>query len=232
MRRKTLMAMALLSAIALTQAGQPTGSAYDPVPVTAEPLHEVQHRGANFLIYTNRIEPGVWTLYHQHRNDLMAVIAADTRAASQEPGAAPREQEGPAGSVIFFPYADSAQAYVHRVGATGSAPFVNVGLEFLDSPDAACDEASLTWKERTAQPLEPNRRGRPYRLELPAHTGVDLPRAGRGLLLVPLGAAELELDREAWPAGVGDFRFYGQQPPATLRNAGATSTGLVVFVAC
>ena len=219
MARRSLIPLTLLSAMAVAEAGQPTGGPDDPVPVTAEPLHEVQHRGQHFLIYTNWIEPGVWALYHQHRNDLMAVIAADTRAASQEPAAAPREQEGPAGSVIFFPYADSPRAYVHRVGATGDTPFVNVGLEFLDAPDAACDTTALTWSETSAQPLEPNRRGRPYRLELPADKRVTLPRSGRALLLVPLGAAELELDRESWPAGVGDFRFYGQAdwlPPAPV----------------
>lgn len=232
MRRTTLVPLALLAAIALVEAAQPTGGPDDPVPVTAEPLHEVQHRDQHFLIYTNWIEPGVWTLYHQHRNDLMAVIAADTRAASQEPAAEPREQKGPAGSVIFFPYADSPRAYVHRVGATGSTPFINVGLEFLDAPNAACDTRALTWSETAARPLEPNRRGRAYRLELPADTGVDLPRSGSGLLLVPLGEATLELDDAAWPAVVGDFRFYEQQSPKSLRNAGGGSASLVVFLAC
>jgi hypothetical protein len=231
MRRTTLVPLALMSVMALAEAGQPTGGPDDPVPVTAEPLHQVQHRGEHFLVYTNWIEPGVWTLYHQHRNDLMAVIAADTRAASQQPEAAPREQEGPAGSVIFFPYADSAQAYVHRVGATGNTPFVNVGLEFLDPPSLACDTEALTWYEPSAQPLEPNRRGRAYRLALPADTRIDLPRSGRGLLLVPLGRATLELDREAWPAVTGDFRFY-ETPPTSLRNAGEAPATLVVFLAC
>ena len=55
MRRTTLVPLALLAAIALVEAAQPTGGPDDPVPVTAEPLHEVQHRGPHFLIYTNWI---------------------------------------------------------------------------------------------------------------------------------------------------------------------------------
>ena len=232
MIRNALLPLALMFAVVATRAGQPTGSADDPVPVTAEPLHVVQHQGKNFLIYTNWIEPGVWTLYHQHRNDLLAVIAVDTSAASQEPGAAPREQTAPAGSVIFFPYADSAQAYTHRVGATGSGPFVNIGLEFLAPPDQACVEAMQGWSEPRAQSHEPNRRGRAYRLELPAGTRAALPESGGGVLLVPLGAADLELDREPWRAVPGDFRFYEQRRPQSLRNSGERSALLAVFQAC
>jgi hypothetical protein len=53
------------------------------VPVIAEPLHVVRHSSGHFLIYSNRIEPGVWTLHHEHDNDQLAVIDADTTAASQ-----------------------------------------------------------------------------------------------------------------------------------------------------
>ena len=93
MRRKTLLSVALICAVMAAAAGQPTGSADDPVPVTKEPLHVVQHRGAHFLIYTNWIEPGVWTLYHQHRNDLLAVIAADTKAAPMQRRICPIDQD-------------------------------------------------------------------------------------------------------------------------------------------
>jgi hypothetical protein len=48
-----------------------TAAALEAVPEHEEPLHVVAHRGAHFtMIYSNRIEPGLWTRYHQHRNDL------------------------------------------------------------------------------------------------------------------------------------------------------------------
>jgi hypothetical protein len=87
------------------------------VPVTEEPLHIVRYRSERFTIYTNRIKPGVRTLYHTHQNDLLAVIVLDTTVTSQAAGDAPRTQTATAGSVAFFPYADSPTPYAHRVGA-------------------------------------------------------------------------------------------------------------------
>ena len=68
-------------------AGTPD-AAPQAVPVTEEPLHVVKYRDDHFLIYTNWIEPGIWTLYHEHENNLLAVIVADTVAASQAAGGA------------------------------------------------------------------------------------------------------------------------------------------------
>ena len=120
-RRTAWACVVLLGCVSSALAGQGPGSASAPVPVTAEPLHVVRHEGEHFILYTNWIEPGTWTLYHEHRNDQMSVIAADVVGATQVPAQEPRELGVPAGIVVFFPYADSPSPYVHRVGARGTA---------------------------------------------------------------------------------------------------------------
>lgn len=222
----------LTLAAALSQAGDNAGIAIQAVPVTQEPLHVVVHRGEHFMVYTNWIEPGVWTLYHEHRNDLLAVIAADTAAASQLPGAEPQQQAAPAGTLVFFPYADSDVAFVHRVGGRGSSPFINIGLEFQDSIAAACPARRPGWNEARAEVLAPNRRGQGYRLQLPVAATVALPQHGRGLLIVPLAEASLEIDGEEWSAVIGDFRFYDRDLPGSIRNSGTAAVTVVFFDAC
>lgn len=229
--KRLFSSLVTFAAVAI-QAGEPAGTAVDALPVIEEPLHVVRHRGEHFQIYTNWIEPGVWTLYHAHHNDLLAVIAADVTAASQAPGSEPREQAAPAGTVLFFPYADSRVPYVHRVGVRGDGPFVNIGLEFRDPPTAACAKRSPRWGEGRAEALVPNRRGQAYRLRLSPDDEIELPGAGRGLLLVPLGDATLNLGHEMWKATAGDFRFYEGAWPGRLRNHGDTAATLVLFDAC
>ncbi len=204
------------------------------VPVLDEPLHVVKHRGENFLVYTNWIEPGVQTLYHEHRNDLLAVIAIDTTAESQAQGSQPREQSAPAGTLVFFPYAEEATPYVHRVGvgAHSDGPFINIGLEFQDSQKLDCSGEVAEWTEPLAEASTANRRGQGYQLTLPPGTEIDLPEGGRGLLFVPLGPASLTVDAEKWPVKVGDFRFDEKQLPQRLGNTGASAATLVVFEAC
>ncbi len=208
------------------------GSALHSVPVTEEPLHVVRHRGDHFIVYTNWIEPGVWTLYHQHRNDLLAVIPADTSAASQEPGSDPRERAAPAGTLVFFPYADSDEPFVHRVGGRGNAPFINIGLEFRDSMAVSCSDTPPGWQDARVEAATANRRGHGYRLHLDSGAQVALPQRGRGLLIVPLGAALLQLGDESWRATIGDFRFYEGGFPGRLGNSGSAAVTLVVFSAC
>jgi hypothetical protein len=205
-------------------------AAIQAVPVTQEPLHVVQYRGEHFLIYTNWIEPEVWTLYHEHRNDLLAVIVADTVVASQSPHAVPREQAAPAGTVAFFPYADAP--FVHRVGTRGSTAFINIGLEFRDPLATACADKPPHWNAAPARALAANRRGQAYHLSLPAGAEVTLPPGGRGLLLAPLDTASLQIDNGVWNAAIGDFRFYDRDRPTRLRNSGAAVATLVVFDAC
>ena len=43
--------------------------------VLEEPLRVVRYRSDPFIVYTNWVEPGQWTLYHAHDKDLLAVIA-------------------------------------------------------------------------------------------------------------------------------------------------------------
>jgi hypothetical protein len=207
-------------------------TAIQPVPVTEEPLHIVKHSGKNFLIYTNWIEPGVSTLYHRHRNDLLAVIAADAEVTSQKWQSNSRQQTATAGTLVFFPYADEASPYVHRIAAIGNGPFINVGLEFLDSTSMSCANPGPKWDETLAQPLEANRRGQGYQLILPAAAEVSLPTQGRGLLLVPLASAQLQIDQVEWNPAKGDFRFYDAGRPARLKNIGSSAVTLVIFDAC
>jgi hypothetical protein len=202
------------------------------VPVTEEPLHVVKYRDDQFLIYTNWIEPGVWTLYHAHENDLMAVIVADTMAASQTLGESPREQAAPAGALVFFPYADDPAPFVHRVSASGNSTFINVGLEFLAPPSASCTAQLEDWNVPASKPLPPNRRGQGYHLTLAPGATVAMPRGGRGLLLAPLAPATLQLANEVWTASVGQFRLYTDDRPEQLQNAGGAEVTLVVFDAC
>jgi hypothetical protein len=222
--------VALLGCMSSAFAGP--GSARAPVPVTEEPLHVVRHESQHFILYTNWIEPGSWTLYHEHRNDQMSVIAADVVGATQVPGEEPRQQGVPAGTALFFPYADSMSPYVHRVGARGTAPFVNFGLEFRDPPGVACTDDTPRWHPAHAELRKTTRRGQAHRLTLPAGAVASLPQAGRALLLVPLGSATLQLDDQAWHAELGGFQFYESKRPAELRNAGRETATLMVVDGC
>lgn len=222
-----------------SEAAQPNRArvpdAIDAVPVAEEPLHVVKYRGEDFLIYTNWITPGTWTLYHEHRNDLLATIVGATTAASQTPGNEPGEQTAPAGTVLFFPYADSAAPFVHRVGARGDSPFINVGLEFLGPPAAACTD-SPDWRDDRVQIVAENRHGRAYRVTLPASAEIALPTSGRGLLLVPLNEGTLRLGEAPWMFSPGDFRFFesagGTSRPEGLGNGMADAVTLIAYVAC
>lgn len=202
------------------------------VPVTEEPLHVVRHRSEGFLIYTNWIEPGIWTQYHEHRNDLLALIVGDTVASSESLAGERREQTAPAGTLVLFPYSDDSAPYVHRVGATGEKPFINVGLEFLRPPADACRAKLAPWDEPHARELASNRRGQGYRLTLPSGAVVKLPQDGHGLLLAPLAEGKLQLDLESWRAIVGGFRFFAEARPRQVKNLGPSELGLVVFLAC
>jgi hypothetical protein len=192
----------------------------------------VRHESEHFILYTNWIEPGQWTLYHEHRNDQMSVIAADAVAATQLPGEEPGERKVPAGTVLFFPYADSQSPYVHRVGARGTSAFVNFGLEFRDPPGPGCTTDAPRWQATNSELRVTSRRAQAHRLMLPAGAPVELPVEGRALLIVPLGSATLQLDDEEWRAELGGFQFFETRRPARLRNAGATATTLMVVDAC
>ena len=230
---RALLFIGLLCATAAAPVrAEGAGSAVHPVAVTEEPLHVVRHRGDDFIVYTNWIEPGVWTLYHQHRHDLLAVIAAATTAASQEAGGEPREQSAPAGTLVFFPYADSDEPFVHRVGGSGQSPFINIGLEFQNSIAVTCPGSLPAWTDASVEPLAPNRRGQGYRLRLAGGAEVALPKQGRGLLVVPLGTATLAVDEVPWNVSLGDFRFYNGSVPGRVGNRGSETVSLVVFSAC
>ena len=209
------------------------------VPASQEPLHIVHYDAEPFMIYTNDVMPGIWTRYHQHHSDLLAVIAGGTQVGGQVPGEEAKSQNVPSGTVAFFPYSDSAAPYVHRVGVTGEQPFVNVGLEFHGPLDSQC-QANTTWQHPAIETVTSNRRGSAYHLLLASGASAALPELGRGLLLVPLAepANNLLLDSTQWQPAPGDFRFYTdfnqpQQPrPATIKNNGSSNVRLVVFVAC
>jgi hypothetical protein len=214
-------------------------------PAAEEALHIVRHRSAHFMIYTNYLPAGQWTQFHSHRNDLLALIAADTTASAQTPDAPIKAQRAPAGTAVFFPYADAPAPYVHRVGveASDSAPFINVGLEFFDPPTTQC--APGKWASDADATLTRNRRGVAYRLSVAAGATLSLPSLGRALLLVPLLApserALLRLDGETAHMSAGEFRFYDDTQPDVSRqiaraqrldNLGTSPVDLSLFVAC
>jgi hypothetical protein len=202
------------------------------VPVLAEPLHVVRYSSDNFIVYTNWIETGQWTLYHVHDKDLLAVIAADARVTGQVFGESAQDQEAPAGAAVFFPYADLPEAYVHRLTSRGPGPFVNVGLEFQAAPSLDCPAALAMWQAEGVGSYDVNRRGRPYRAELAPGAELDIPDGGSALLLVPLGPVNLSLNGEAWTADVGDHRLYHDTRLTTLENSGNQAAQLILFHAC
>lgn len=203
----------------------------DVVPVTKEPLHIVRLQSTNFLIYTNHIFPGSWTLYHQHRNDLLAVIAGDTVSLNQAPNGATSERVVPAGTVVLFPYADMPSGYVHRVSVAGDKPFINVGLEFLGSVPSPEQRAKMPeWSDGATRMVSDNRRGRAYDIELATGQTLALPRPGSALLLVALGDALLALSgMPDWSAHRGDFQFHEAARPAQIENKGRHPARLILF---
>lgn len=206
------------------------------VAATEEPRHIVRYRSPRFVIYTNNFAPGDWTLYHQHRNDLLAVIAGETVAISQKLGGEPGEQKVPAGTVAFFPYADMPDGYVHRVSVGGNLPFINVGLEFQDIVPSAERKASLPlWDSKAVTLIGENRRGRAYRVELGAGQLLALPESGSAMLLVAVSTAAIKLegnnDGAHWAAVPGDFHFYEKTWPRRLNNVSVSTASAVLFQA-
>lgn len=205
----------------------------ESVPVIEEPLHQVQYRSDDFIIYTNHIEPGAWTDYHRHHNDLLAVLAADASVSAQQAHSDKQSQTAPAGSVMYFPYAESAAPYVHRLTATGDSPFVNVGLEFQQpAVDCPSNHTASHWRALGLEAVASNRRGQVYRLTLPADTELNLPDVKGPLLFVPLSEASLRVGNFNWDAALGDFQFFEREPPTVLKNLGLQFIELVVFEAC
>ena len=132
-------------------------------------FRSVRYRSPRFVLYTNNFLPGHVTLYHSHRNDLVAVIAGDSIAVNQKPGGEPTEQKVPAGTVVLFPYADLPSPYVHRISVAGELPFINIGVEFLDAIPSAETCAQLTPLQlESVAMISDNRRGRGYSVALAA----------------------------------------------------------------
>ncbi len=226
-RIRLSLAFCLLSMLATAQERDVT-----IVPVLEEPLHVVRYRSDQFIVYTNWIEAGKWTLYHAHDKDLLAVIAADASVTWQVFGKPAEDLEAPAGAAVFFPYADLPEAYVHRLTSRPPGPFVNVGLEFQNPPESDCSTTLATWAAGNVKPYEVNRRGRPYQVQLSPGMQLGAPKGGSALLLVPLGPVNLSLNGEAWTADVGDHRLYHETRLQTLENTGAQAAALILFHAC
>ncbi|MBL0075722.1 MAG: hypothetical protein IPP41_07155 [Rhodocyclaceae bacterium] len=214
-----------------------TGMALAAVPVTEEPGHIVRYRSARFVLYTNNFAPGDWTLYHEHRNDLLAVIAGETIAISQKLGGEPGEQKVPAGTVAFFPYADMTDGYVHRVSVSGTKPFINIGVDFQEiAPSAERRALVPTWSSKFAKLIAENRRGRAYRIELDPGQALVIPDNGSALLVVALSTATIifsnaTTDASPWESNMGDFKFFESARPQQLSNASANGASLIVFQA-
>lgn len=207
------------------------------LPVTEEPGHIVRYRSPRFVIYTNHFAPGDWTLYHEHRNDLLAVIAGDTVAINQKLGGEPGEQRVPTGTVAFFPYADTPSGYVHRISVGGTKPFINVGLDFQDIVPSAERRALMPVLDGTGMAaISENRRGRAYRIELPAGQSLALPEYGSALLVVGLTTATVDFsstskESSRWELVAGDFQFFETTRPARISNTSASSASLILFMA-
>lgn len=236
----TLLAMALThSVMAAPDSIQPapaSAAQSKVVIVTEEPGHIVRYRSPRFIIYTNHFAPGDWTLYHEHRHDLLAVIAGETVAINQKLGNESSEQAVPAGTVAFFPYADMPNGYVHRISVGGTKPFINVGLDFQEAVPNVERKAALPMLEGKAVTLiGESRRGRAYRVELGAGQSLDLPVAGSALLLVALETSSIMLgDLTAlsrWDSVPGDFRFFETNMPNRISNQTDHSSKAILFQA-
>lgn len=213
-----------------------TLNAFAAVPVGEEPLHIQLYRSAHFVIYTNHLAPGELTQYHEHRNDLLAVIAGPTVAINQKLSEEPREQRVPAGTVAFFPYADMPNGYVHRISVGGTLPFINVGLDFQDAPPSAERRASMApLAGSSIAAVGENRRGRTYRVELGAGQSMALPQQGSAVLLVALGETHITFEGNdgtaQWNAIQGDFRFFETGRPPSFKNTSSSTTSLMLFQA-
>lgn len=204
------------------------------VSVTEEPGHIVRHRSPRFIIYTNHFEPGDWTLYHEHRNDLLAVIVGETVAINQKLGGESTGQIVPAGTVAFFPYADMPSGYVHRISVGGTLPFINVGLDFQEAVPSAERKAALPMLDgKAVTVIGENRRGRAYRIELGAGQSLDLSAAGTALLIVALETSSIMLEDHSavslWDPVPGDFRFFEKNLPQRMRNRSNHSSRVIIF---
>ncbi len=229
-----LLAAVTALAIPLSPAAL-AGSDEEVVPVMDEPAHVVRYRSKHFIVYTNQIPPGSWTLDHWHEHDLLAVVAGPVSVATRSPGSDPVTQHVPAGTVSFFPYSDHGERFVHRLGVLGENPFLNVGLEFEDPLPVECSGVPA-WDAPGVEAQPTTRRGRPYRLVLAPGAEVPLPAGGRALLLVSISKGRLTLGETAWEARTGSLRFnedenIGTRPPS-LRNDGDTEVTVIVFNAC
>lgn len=213
-----------------------TLSALAAVPVSEEPLHIVRYRSPHFVIYTNNLGPGESTQYHEHRNDLLAVISGATVAINQKWNDEPGQQRVPAGTVAFFPYGDMPNGYVHRISVGGTLPFINVGVDFQDAPPSVERRASLKLLAGDyITAIGENRRGRAYRVDLSAGQSLALPQQGSAVLLVALGTAQIALEGNDstahWNSIQGDFRFFEASWPPSLKNTSTSATSLVIFQA-
>ena len=231
---------ATLSAIAAPETGaplKPPATQSIVVAVTDEPGHIVRYRSPRFVAYTNNFVPGDWTLYHQHRNDLLAVIAGDTVAINQKLGGEPGEQSVPAGTVAFFPYADMPDGYVHRVSVGGAKPFINIGIDFPE-PVPGPERRALVpaWDGIGVKAIAENRRGRAYRMELAGGQSLALPACGSALLVVVLSNATINFSSSGnepsrWETASGDFKFFETSRPQQIGNAAASAASVIVFLA-
>ena len=214
-----------------------TAMALAAVPVTEEPGHIVRYRSPRFVVYTNNFAPGDWTLYHEHRNDLLAVNAGETVAINQKLGGEASEQKVPAGTVAFFPYADMKDGYVHRVSVSGTKPFINIGVDFQEIVPSAERRALVpTWDSKFAKVIAENRRGRAYRIELDPGQALAMPDNGSALLVVALSTATIIFsnatnDASRWESNLGDFKFFETARLQQLSNASANIASVIVFQA-
>ena len=200
------------------------------VPATEEPGHIVRYRSPRFVLYTNNFLPGHVTLYHSHRNDLLAVIAGDSIAVNQKPGGEPTEQKVPAGTVVLFPYADLPSPYVHRISVAGELPFINIGVEFLDAiPSAEMRAQLMPLKLDSVTMISDNRRGRGYSVALAAGQTLAIPSQGSAVLVVAVDEGQLQLDDAAWTVTKGDFRFFESTRPKRVSNSSTHGIVLILF---
>ena len=134
---------------------------------------------------------------------------------------------------------DSPTPQVHRVSVAGNQPFINVGLEFLETPPAVERRAGVsTYVGDVAQLIADTRRGRAYKAKLIPGQPLPLPQQGSAQLIVALDAARLAFEpsgndgaRNDWPATQGDFRFFETNWPSRIINVSDHAVTVIVFQA-
>jgi hypothetical protein len=202
------------------------------VPVTQEPHHRLVLETSRYRIYDVLIDAGNSTLMHQHDTNNFVVLLSDAQVTTEIPGVPATTRQAKAGIVNFTP-ASVAEPLVHKVSASGSAPFRNFLIELKQpASDAASGaEAAIdpAWTVVRESP-----RGKAYRATLDAGQSLKIPAGSVEPILVCITEGHLRhpaLNSAAapWQCKTGDFLLLeGADASPVVMNAGTAGLDVVL----